>query len=68
MFSSELAQDLKYKTYHPSLVLRVMIPKADGSLRSLGIPTIRDRLAQMAVKLYIEIPKQEYFKRTNTLY
>ncbi len=31
-----------------------MIPKADGSQRSLGIPTLRDRVAQMAVKLVIE--------------
>lgn len=53
-FLSGLAQDLKDKTYHPSPVRRVMTPKADGSLRPLGIPTIRDRVAQMEVKLIIE--------------
>ena len=53
-FLLELAQDLKEKIYKPDPVRRVMIPKADGSMRPLGIPTIRDRVAQMSVKLMIE--------------
>ena len=53
-FLTALAQDLKDKTYKPSPVRRVMIPKDDGSKRPLGIPTIRDRVAQMAVKRVIE--------------
>lgn len=53
-FVAALAEALKSKTYKPDPVKRVMIPKGDGSQRPLGIPTIRDRVAQMAVKLVIE--------------
>ena len=53
-FLQELQQELQEERYDAAAIRRVYIPKGDGRQRPLGIPTVKDRVVQMAVKLVIE--------------
>src|ERR1700747_3480315 len=65
----ELAQELKSRTYQPLPVRRVYIPKPDGKQRPIGVPAIRDRVAETAAVVVLEpifeadLPPEQYAYR-----
>lgn len=64
-YLEELSESLKSGTYHPQPVKRVEIPKGPGKTRPLGIPVVKDRIVQTALKMVIEPIFEKQFEESS---
>ena len=64
-YREKLKQEIRKREYKPSAVKRVEIPKADGGLRMLGIPTVIDRMIQQAINQVLSPIYEEKFSETS---
>jgi RNA-directed DNA polymerase len=64
-YLTELSSALRMGSYQPQSIRRVEIPKGDGRTRPLGIPTVKDRIVQTAVKFALEPIFEATFRPTS---